>query len=237
MANSPQQLEKLMKTPKTLIALFLLQFFIISTPSNLALADSEFVESGFLKDYSLVSPDPERPGVRLYISPGASLDGYDKVFLTDVVLFLHPESEYQGISLRKLTSVSEEFQSYVINNLKTRRELVSEIIPGDKTLALRLAISNVYAKKPSRRLVAYTPIGMAGTGAKKAAGRDYVLSTAAFEAEILDGETGEVLAALVATQLGETLSKAKTGERSWSDIQAYLRSYATTLVDRFGPSE
>ena len=226
-----------MKSQKALIVVFLLQFFIISNLTNVALADSDFVESGFLKDYSALSPDPERPGVLLYIAPGASLDGYDKVFLTDVVLFLHPESEYQGISVRKLTTVSEEFQSYVNNNLKLRRELVSEIIPGDKTIVLRLAITNVYAMKPSRRLVSYTPVGLVGTGAKKAAGRDYVLSTAAFEAEMLDGETGEVIASLVATQLGETLSKVKTGERSWSDIQEYLRSYANTLADRFGAAE
>ena len=220
-------------------AIVLVQCFALSIPFNIALAEanSDLVESGFLKDYSALSTDPERPDVRLYIAPGASLDNYDKVFLTDVVLFLHPESEYQGISVRKISQITQKFEDYVKSNLKSKRELVTEIIPGDKTVVVRLAISNVYAKKPTRKLASYTPIGMVGTGAKKAAGKDYVLSTAAFEGEILDGETGEVVAALVATQLGETLSKAKTGERKWADILEYLQNYADTLSNRFDFSQ
>ncbi len=222
-------------------AIVVLQIIILMIPFNISLADSSsnsgFVESGFLKDYSSLSVDPERSDVSLYIAPGASLDAYDKVFLTDVVLFLHPESEYQGISVRKISAITQKFEDYVKNNLKTQRELVSEIIPGDKTVIVRLAISNVYAKRPARKLVSYTPIGVVGTGAKKAAGKDYVLSTAAFEGELLDGETGEVIAALVATQLGETLSKAKTGERKWADILEYLQNYADTLSNRFDSTE
>ena len=112
-------------------------------------------------------------------------------------------------------------------------EQVDEVIPGDKTLVFRLAISNVYAKRPDRKLLHYTPVGVIGTGAKKAAGRDYALSTAAFEGELIEGETGQTVAALVATNLGESLAKDGSGDRKWSDIQEYLRDYANTLRDRF----
>ena len=222
-----------MKSKQVLPTLLLVQSFIISSLLNVALAQSDYVEPGFLSDYSRLSAGPERPNVRLYIAPGANLYEYDKVFLMDVVLFLHPQSEYQGISFKKIAAVTDEFESHVRKNMVTRRELVDEVVVGEKTIILRLAISNVYAKRPKRGLVGYTPIGLAGTGAKKAAGRDYALSTAAFEGEMLDGETGEIIAAIVATQLGETLAKARTGERKWSDIQAYLRDYAETLSNRF----
>ncbi len=211
----------------------LVQVFLVLGVAREGLAQSDFVESGFISDYSALSADPERPNVLLYIAPGADLDEYDNVLLTDVVIFLHPKSEYQGISARKLGAVSQEFQANVESRLGQKRKLVSEIVPGEKTVVVRLAISNIYAVKPSRSAVHYTPIGLASTGVKKATGRDYALSTAAFEAELLDGETGKVLAALVATQLGETLAKVKTGERKWSDIQAYLRDYADTLQSRF----
>ena len=61
-----------------------------------------------------------------------------------------------------------------------------------------------------------------------------MLSTAVLEAEAIDGQTGEVIGAIVALQLGETLAEAKTGERNWEDIQAHLRVFADTVRDRFG---
>jgi len=112
--------------------------------------------------------------------------------------------------------------------------MVNEIVAGEKTLVLRIAVSNVYAKRPKRKVYNFLPIGLVATGAKKAAGTDYVLSTAVLEAEAIDGQTGEVIGAMVALQLGETLANAKTGERKWKDIQAYLRGFADTLRDRFG---
>ena len=208
--------------------------FIFATLNNIASAQSDFVESGFLQDYSKLSPDPERPGVRSYRLATADFDAYDKLMLWDIEFFLHPESEYKGVSSKKLTAVAGEFQTYLEEGLVLRREMVNEIVAGEKTLVLRIAVSNVYAKRPKRKVYNFLPIGVIATGAKKAAGTDYVLSTAVLEAEAIDGQTGEVIGAMVALQLGETLANAKTGERKWKDIQAYLRGFADTLRDRFG---
>ena len=209
--------------------LLLSSFLICGT----AWAESQYVESGFLQDYTKLVADPERPNVRIYIAPGAKSEDYEKFLLADIEIFLHPESEYTGISARRLGAISQEFAGYVRDNLSTRLEQVDEVIPGDKTLVFRLAISNVYAKRPDRTLLHYTPVGVIGTGAKKAAGRDYALATAAFEGELIEGETGQTVAALVATNLGESLAKDGSGDRKWSDIQEYLRDYANTLRDRF----
>ncbi len=208
--------------------------FITATLNNIVSAQSDFEESGFLQDYSKLSPDPERPSVRMYLSDTADFDDYDKIMLWDIEFFLDPESEYQGISSKKLTAVAGEIQAYLEKNLELRRELVNEIVVGEKTLVMRIAVSNIYAKRPKRKVRNFLPIGLIATGAKKAAGTDYVLTTAVLEAEAIDGQTGELIGALVALQLGETLADAKTGERSWEDIQAYLRVYADTLRDRFG---
>ncbi len=208
--------------------------FIFATLNNIASAQSDFVESGFLQDYSKLSPDPERPSVRMYLSDTADFDDYDKVMLWDIEFFLDPESEYKGISSKKLTAVAGEFQAYLEKGIGLRRELVNEIVVGEKTLVLRIAVSNIYAKRPKRKVRNFLPIGLIATGVKKAAGSDYVLSTAVLETEARDGQTGEVIGTMVALQLGETLANAKTGERKWKDIQAYLREYADTLRDRFG---
>jgi len=208
--------------------------FIIATLNNIASAHSDFVESGFLQDYSKLSPDPEKPNVRMYLSDTAAFDDYDKVMLWDIEFFLDPESEYQGISAKKLTAVAGEIQAYLEKGLGLRRELVNEVVVGEKTLVMRIAVSNIYAKRPTRKVRNFLPIGLIATGAKKAAGTDYVLTTAVLEAEAIDGQTGEVIGAIVALQLGETLADAKTGERKWEDIQAYLREYVDTVRDRFG---
>jgi len=208
--------------------------FIFATLNNIASAQSDFVESGFLQDYSKLSPDPERPSVRTYFSDTADFDAYDKIMLWDIEFFLDPKSEYKGISSKKIIAVAGEFQAYLEKGIGLRRELVNEIVVGEKTLVLRIAVSNIYAKRPTRKVRNFLPIGLVATGVKKAAGSDYVLSTAVLEGEAIDGQTGEVIGAIVALQLGETLAKAKTGERKWEDIQAYLREYADTLRDRFG---
>ena len=206
---------------------------VISIHASTAVAQSDFVESGFLDDYARLQSDPYRPAVKMYIEPGVNFGEYDKVMIADIVLFLHPDSDYQGISARKMNEVTGEFAGYLRENLRTRREVVTDIAPGDKVIVFRAAISNVYAKRPERGVIGYTPIGLARTGVKKAAGSDYVLSTAAMELEAIDGQSGKSLGALVATELGETLAKARTGERKWSDIQAELREYANTLRDQF----
>ena len=208
--------------------------FIFATLNNIASAQSDFVESGFLQDYSKLSPDPENPSVRMYLPDTAGFDDYDKIMLWDIEFFLDPESEYQGISSKKLTAVAGEIQAYLEKGLGLRRELVNEIVVGEKTLVMRIAVSNIYAKRPTRKVRNFLPIGVIATGVKKAAGSDYVLSTAVLEGEAIDSQTGEVIGAIVALQLGETLADAKTGERNWEDIQAYLREYADTLRDRFG---
>ena len=112
-----------------------------------AFAQSDFVESGFLEDYSILTPDPDRPSVRIYMAPGSNFADFDKVLFADFVFYLHPQSEYQGISARKINEVTSEFEKYVRENIETRRELVTEVVPGDKVLVFRIAISNVYAKR------------------------------------------------------------------------------------------
>ncbi|NIP22716.1 MAG: DUF3313 domain-containing protein [Phycisphaerae bacterium] len=223
-----------MKIPNIIVqALLAITLLLLQPVGSVFAQSSDYVESGFLQDYSILEPDPERPAVRMHVLPGINFGDYDKVLIADIVLFLHPESEYQGISARKISEVTSEFQNYVLDSIKARRELVTEIEPGDKVIVFRAAITNVYAKRPKRGVLGYTPIGLVHTGVKKAAGSDYVLSTAALEVEALDGQTGEILGSLVATKLGETLAKAKTGERKWEDIQAELREYANTWRDRF----
>jgi hypothetical protein len=221
-----------MKDKIKIIVLIGQALFIFSSV-NIALAENEYVESGFLEDYSILKSDPERPTVRMYRAEGADLGNYDKILLGDIELFLHPNSEYNGISSKKVAAIIGEFRKNLEKTLGKRRELVTENLVGEKVLIVKFAITNVYAKRPKRSLVSYTPIGLASTGTKKAAGKDYVLTTAALEAAILDGETGELIAALVATGLGDELAKLKTGERKWSDIQKELKVYAETLRERF----
>jgi hypothetical protein len=220
-----------MKATNKILILILQAMFVFSSV-NIALAENEYVESGFLADYSILKPDPERPTVRMYMSEGADLGNYDKILLGDIELFLHPNSEYTGISSKKVAAIIGEFRKNLENNLGKRRELVTENVVGDKVLIIKFAITNVYATRPKRNLANYTPVGLASTGTKKAAGKDYVLTTAALEAAILDGETGELIAALVATGLGDELAKVKTGERKWKDIQQELKVYAETLRGR-----
>jgi len=84
-------------------------------------------------------------------------------------------------------------------------------------MSLRIAITNVYAKKPKKSILSYTPIGLVKSGVKKAAGTNYSLTNAVMEGEMSDSVTGELLGALMATQFGK-VQKKKKDKVTWDEI-------------------
>lgn len=180
--------------------------------------------SGFVDNYPKLELDPLGGGGQLYIKPGANLGGYSKIMIEPIEVWLADDSKYKGFSPDDLKAITDEFYRVLVSNLEPDYPVVSK--PGKGVLVLRLAITDVYAKKKKRGLLGYTPIGaVAG-----AAGGSYraKLNDATIEAELLDAGSQDQLAVLV-----DKLSVSKGAEKtSWDDISKSLDYYAKRLRAR-----
>ena len=181
--------------------------------------------SGFIDNYPKLGPDPRGGGGLLYTKPGASLGSYSKVMIEPIEVWLADDSKYKGFSPDDLKALTDEFYRVLLSNLEPDYPVVSK--PGKGVLVVRLAITDVYAKKKKRGLLGYTPIG-AVAGAATGTYRKVKLNDATIEAELMDAGSLDQLAVLV-----DKLSISKAAEgTSWEDIHKALDYYAKRLRAR-----
>ena len=207
----------------TLIATtFLLGSFSLSSTAWAADATRY---SGFIDSYPKLELDPRGGGGQIYIKPGASLGSYDKIMIPPIEVWLADDSKYKGFSPDDLKDITDELFRVMLANLEPDYPVVSK--PGKGVLVVRLAVTDVYAKKKKRGLLGYTPIG-AVAGAATGAYRKVKLNDATIEAELMDAGSLDQLAVLV-----DKLSVSKGGgETSWEDIHKAMDYYAKRLRAR-----
>jgi hypothetical protein len=196
------------------ISIFLAAVLVIFSLSP-GMAQTEIVPSGFLDDYGILKPNAAVKGDYNYRKEGVTISKYPNVMIEPVEIWLDPESTYKGVSPDILKEMTEEFRNIMIKNLVGTVNWVFE--PGEGVMSLRIAITNVYAKKPKKKFLSYTPIGLIKSGVKKAAGTNYSLTNAVMEGELSDSVTGELLGALMATQFGKVKDKKKD-KITWDGI-------------------
>jgi len=182
--------------------------------------------SGFIDSYPKLELDPRGGGGQLYIKPGVKLGSYNKIMIVPIEIWMADASKYKGFSPDDLKEITDEFYRVLVSNLEPEYPVVSK--PGKGVLVLRLAITDVYARKKKRGLLGYTPIG-AVAGAATGAYRKVTLNDATIEAELLDAWSLDQLGVLV-----DKLSVSKEGSEktSWDDISKSLDYYAKRLRAR-----
>ena len=98
---------------------------------------------------------------------------------------------------------------------------------------MRMAFTNVHLKKKGRGLLGYTPVGFVASSAKKAMMNDFVdnilLTEVVWEAEMLDSQTGERFAAILA---GLGNRKTKKEFTSWDELMQALEVGADRIICR-----
>ena len=184
-------------------------------------------QSGFLDDYSGLKPDADRPGAMIYRKPDVKLGTYDKVVISTIEIWYHPDTEYKGIDPDEMKVLADTFRQTIITELEPDYPVINTT--GKGVLVLRLAITNVKMKKKERSLLGYMPIGFAVTTLQDMAGKRIQLADATIEAELLDGETGERLALLV-DDVSKNLDD--DAEPSWESLNSALTFYAKRLRTR-----
>ena len=214
--------------------ILLLNLVVVMIISSLtpAVAQTEFVSlglapSGFLDDYGILKPDNQLEGDYNYLKESFTIREYPNIIIEPVEIWYDPESPYKGISPDKLAAMTEEFRNTLTQSLVGTVNWVFE--PGPGVTSLRVAITNVYAVKPKKGILNYTPIGLVSGAVKSASGTDYKLDNALLEAELRDSTNGELQGAVMASRLGRVEGKDKV---TWSEITEDFRAYSQRFAEK-----
>jgi hypothetical protein len=205
-----------MRITRLVTTTFLLGSILLSGAAGAA---NVVMYSGFIDHYPDLKQDADGGGGLIYRKTGVDLGNYDKILIEPIEIWMADDSKYKGFSPDDLKAITDEFYRTLLVNLEPDYPVVSQ--PGAGVLVVRLAITDVYAKKKKRGLLGYTPVGAlagAATGSYKANLKD-----ATIEAELLDAQSQEQLGVLIDKL---SVSKGGSDKTSWAEVTEALNFYA-----------
>jgi hypothetical protein len=199
-------------------------------------------EGSFLSDYSGLSAADDGSVDRIYIAPNslARLGGYKSVMVDQPELALSPDSKYDSMKPDDMKLIADSLRAAITNELKAGYQIVEA--PGPGVLYIRAAVGDLYLKKHKRSIFSYTPVGFVAHGAAgmaKEVTEKIDVSKMTIEAEVLDSQSLEQLAAMTTTR-GSLDQDAKEGATSWDEMTglfAVLGKRLSCRLDNAGKPE
>ncbi len=189
---------------------------------------SSIADSGFLDDYSML--EAVDGNYRIYVNPLFIENGaiYDSVMIDLPEIFISDDSDYKGLKADQMAAWAEFFREAVITEISSSYNVVEE--PGPGVLYVSLALADVHLKKPRRRLLGYTPIGLVANAAKNAIQNDFQqkisLIALTVEIEVTDSQTDEIMGQAVEQRGNED------EPTSWDEVNALMLSYGKRFACR-----
>ncbi len=182
--------------------------------------DNKVVFSGFLEDYSKLQPAEEVDLAFGYTKKPGILREYKRLHIPRVIFYFHASAEPVRVDADRLKELADYFHEELTEELGKVREIVDE--PGPGVAVLRVAITELASVKQGGN------IGLKAAGAATGVGLlvpAVDVGGASMEAEVVDGESGERLVAVVDREMGRRMMNfnalSKTGDarkafRSWA---------------------
>jgi uncharacterized protein DUF3313 len=159
--------------------------------------------SGFLENYSGLRPAADGSGAWNYRKPDVDFQPYTKIMLDPLVIWPSSQSTYGGLDASTAWRLARAFEDQMRQALAGGYPIVDT--PGPGVLRLRAALTEVILQRP----------GIASPGpliplandiliqaSEKVSGLNAVEGEAAIEAEMLDAQSHERLAAYVEKRVG-----------------------------------
>lgn len=177
--------------------------------------------SGFLADYSFMTSNSDADGytndLHIDIDSNADFKKYSNILIAPVILYFHEQSKGQGIDPVKL----KELTDLLYDELKLVFEDDYAIVdtPGENTILIRTAITDVVPNKPIFNV--HWTTTLAGIG----------LGGAAIETELVDAVTGKRLIAVVENKKGKRQKYFK-GWKKWGHTEDVMSQWALMLKEK-----
>jgi hypothetical protein len=189
--------------------------------------------SGFLGDYSQMQKGDDGQANLVYFNSEADWSRYTKIWIQPVELWKSddPKSPINRVSPENRKRLIDLFHTAVFNILSEHYTIVEE--GGNDVLIVHAAITEFRKSTPVVGEVSavYLPIKLASLGKQTLEGTAIGVGTVTIEAEFLDGETHERIAAILDTRSGTMALRSKF-TNTFGDIEKSFIWWAERLKIR-----
>ena len=190
-------------------------------------------ESGFLGDYSQLKEGEGDQAKLVYIAPNVDWKKYTKIYIEPVELW---KSDDKDSPLGKLSPENQQMLvSFLYTELNNELQKSYTIVssPGPDTLVLHSAVTEAKKSAPVRNLLtSIVPFGIAANILVTAAfGTGIGVGEVEVEAELLDGQTNQRLAAAVDRRAGTKALRTKF-DGTWGDVKLAFEFWSQRLETR-----
>lgn len=186
--------------------------------------------SGFLGDYSLMHKGADGQSNLVYFSPEADWTKYRKIWIQPVELWKSddPKSPINRISAENRKKLIDLFHTALYNTLSAHYTMVEE--GGPDVFIIHAAITEFRRSTPVVGEVSaiYLPLKVVSLGKQSLQGTAIGVGSVTIEAEFLDGETNERLAAVLDARSGTSAIRSKFSS-TFGDIDKSFRWWAERL--------
>ena len=168
-------------------------------------------ETGFLVDYSQLTPGGEDRAALTYVDADVDFKKYDALMFDRVSVWLSPEAENRDVDPAVFKKMSDYFRQALVKAVEDGYAVVDQ--PGPNVIRVRAAITDVEPSDPIAKAVSVDHIGTGGAEA---------------EMELLDSMSSERLAAAVDRRRG-----GKPASRAvWEDTKDAFDYWARRFRER-----
>ena len=185
--------------------------------------------SGFLGDLSALQPIDARAGGEVLVREPGILGQYDRFLLDPVVIVFTENTPARAVDPEDLARLANSLRRTVTSELqKGGYEIVDAPAPG--VLRIRAALTNVDPSRPAVNVGGKIAGIASGVGGFVVPVID--LGGAAIEAEMIDAETGERVAAYLDTRRGKRFGGTLDAARRWGHAEEAFDVWAKELRSR-----
>lgn len=189
--------------------------------------------SGFLGNYSALQRGEKGEANYLYIDASAPWGHYTKIYVRPVELW---KSDAADSALSRLSPQNQQllvdyFHTALLNALEKKYQVVN--YAGPDVLVIHAAVTDARKSQPVLNLVSSVlPVGMAASFTKQLiTGTGAGVGLVMMEADFLDGQTGQRVAAVVDARAGTKAVRTKFNS-TWGDVKLAFDWWAQRLVGR-----
>jgi hypothetical protein len=190
--------------------------------------------SPFLGDISQLQPGKGDDPSLVYISPAARFSAYQSVVIDPVTVWCARGSSPTDLLRAELRALAERFESAIRTRMQAS---VFEVVDEPRAGALRIRAAFTERGRELRKLDVAESRGRVADTTGSPSADTLAFLRGAIELEVVDGLTGERLAAaiddhLVAAPGEEARDRLASDTVAWRDVEAFLDARARRLAAR-----